>query len=153
MGSGKSSVSAAVAALTGRTAVDLDRLVEEAAGRAIAEIWAAEGEAGFRRREREALRARLDGPVVVALGGGALSDDEAWALVRSRACTVWLDAPVDLLWERAGLDPARPLAQDRDRFRALHSERLPRYAECDHRLDATRPVAELAREVARLCAG
>lgn len=153
MGAGKSAVAFAVAAVTGRTAVDLDRVIEHAAGRSIARIWQSEGEAGFRRRELEALREQLVGAVVIALGGGALTDDEAWDLVKARTCSVWLDAPLDVLWQRAGKDPSRPLAQDRGAFEALFEDRRMRYSECDHRLDATRPVVELAEEVARLCSG
>jgi shikimate kinase len=153
MGAGKSSVAFAAAAVSGRTAVDLDRVIEHSAGRSIAQIWSAEGEAGFRRRELEALREQLVGPVVVALGGGALSDDGAWDLVKETACSIWLDAPVDVLWQRAGEDPSRPLAQDRDGFEALFENRRARYSECDHRLDATLPVVDLAEEVVRLCGG
>jgi len=110
MGSGKSSVAFATAAVTGRMAIDLDRVIEHSYGHPIAAIWEAEGEAGFRRRETAALREQLVGPVVVALGGGALTDDGAWDLVKESACSVWLDAPVDVLWQRAGRDPGRPLA-------------------------------------------
>ena len=153
MGAGKSAVAFATAALTGRMAVDLDRVVEHAAGHSIAQIWTAEGEAGFRSRELAALRAQLAGNVVVALGGGALTEDPAWDLVKEVACSVWLDAPLEILWLRAGKDPSRPLAQDRASFEALYESRRARYSECDHRLDATRPVLELAEEVARLCGG
>jgi shikimate kinase len=153
MGAGKSAVAFAAAAVTGRMALDLDRVIEHSAGRSIARIWEAEGEAGFRRRELEALREQLVGSVVIALGGGALTDDEAWDLVKSGSCSVWLDAPIDVLWQRAGKDPSRPLAQDRAAFEALFEHRRARYSECDHRLDATLPVVELAEEVARLCDG
>ena len=55
MGSGKSSVGAILAARLGRPFVDLDAWVVEQAGRSITEIFAVEGEAGFRARERAAL--------------------------------------------------------------------------------------------------
>ena len=101
----------------------------------------------------EALKTQLTGAVIVALGGGALTEDEAWDFVKERAISFWLDAPVDMLWKRAGKDPSRPLAQDRRAFEELFESRRARYSECDHRLDATRPVVDLAAEVARLCAG
>ena len=151
MGAGKSAVAFAAAALTGRAAVDRARGGEHAAGRSIATIWEEEGEAGFRLREAAAAREQLVGHVVVALGGGALTDDGTWDLVKTTACSIWLDAPLDVLWRRAGEDPSRPLAQDRPGFEALFESRRARYSECDHRLDATRPVVELAEEVARLC--
>ncbi len=153
MGSGKSTVAFAAAALLGRGAIDLDRVIESAAGESIAEIFAGEGEAGFRRRESEALRENLDGPVVVALGGGAVLDDESWRLVKEAATSIWLDAPLKVLWQRAGEDPLRPLSLDRAEFEHRFRVRRRRYAESDHRVDADRPVLEIAEEIARLCGG
>jgi shikimate kinase len=153
MGSGKSAVAFAVAALLGRSAVDLDRVVEHSAGDSVAGIFEKEGEAGFRRREAEALAEQLNGPVVVALGGGALAEARSLKLVKALAASVWLDAPLDILWQRAGKDPTRPLAQDRAAFEKLFRARRAQYAKCDHRLDADRPVLELAQEVVRLCGG
>jgi shikimate kinase len=153
MGSGKSTVAFAVAALLGRMAVDLDRVIESEAGDSIADIFANEGEAGFRRREAGALREQLKGPVVVALGGGAIIEDGSWQLVKSEATSVWLDAPVEVLWQRAGEDPLRPLALDRAEFERRYRARRKRYAESDHTVDAQLPVLEIAEEIARLCGG
>jgi shikimate kinase len=153
MGSGKSTVAFAVAALLGRTAIDLDRVVESEAGDSIAGIFALEGEAGFRRREADALRRQLEGPVIVALGGGAVVEGESWQLVRDSATSIWLDAPLAVLWQRAGEDPLRPLSVDRQQFDKLFRARRRRYAECDHRVDASRAVLEIAEEIALLCGG
>ena len=153
MGAGKSTVAFAAGALLGRMAVDLDRVIESSAGDAVAEIFRKEGEAGFRRREEEALREQLAGPVILALGGGAIEPSRSWELVRRLATSIWLDAPVEVLWRRAGDDPSRPLALDRAEFERRFDERRTRYAECDHRVDSDRPVLEVAEEVARLCGG
>jgi shikimate kinase len=153
MGSGKSTVAFALAALLGRMAIDLDRVIESEAGESIARIFALEGEAGFRRREAAALHEQLEGSVVVALGGGALLDDESLQLVKEVATSVWLDAPSTVLWRRAGDDPLRPLALDEKEFVRRYRSRRKRYAECDHRVDADRPVLEIAEEIARLCGG
>ncbi len=75
MGTGKSTVGPALARRLKRPFVDLDAAVEKAAGRSVAELFAREGEAGFRRRERAALaRASRRAGAVVALGGGTLLD-------------------------------------------------------------------------------
>jgi shikimate kinase len=153
MGSGKSTVAFALGALLGRMAIDLDRVIESEAGESIADIFAAEGEAGFRQREADALREQLEGPVIVALGGGAVVDDASWQFVRDVATSVWLDAPLWVLWQRAGEDPLRPLALDRAEFDRRYRARRKRYAECDHKVDAQRPVLEIAEEIARLCGG
>ena len=153
MGSGKSTVAFALSALLGRMAIDLDRVIENEAGESIAAIFASEGEAGFRRREAGALREHLEGSVVVALGGGAVVADGSWQLVKEVATSIWLDAPLRVLWQRAGEDPLRPLALDRADFERRFRARRKRYAECDHRVDADRPVLEIAEEVVRLCGG
>jgi len=153
MGSGKSTVAFALSALLGRMAIDLDRVIENEAGESIATIFASEGEAGFRRREAGALREHLEGSVVVALGGGAVVADGSWQLVKEVATSIWLDAPLRVLWQRAGEDPLRPLALDRAEFNRRFRARRKRYAECDHRVDSDRPVLEVAEEIATLCGG
>ena len=70
-GAGKSTVGPLVAAALGARWSDLDDLIVAEAGRTIPAIWAEEGEAGFRLRERAAMAAALaDGPQVIAAGGG-----------------------------------------------------------------------------------
>src|SRR5690242_9365137 len=77
-GSGKTAVGKRVASRRGATFVDLDELIEKQAGARIPEVFAAEGEAGFRRRERAAIEAlgAADGGAtltrVIAPGGGAI---------------------------------------------------------------------------------
>jgi len=89
-----------------------------------------DGEAAFRAREAEVVRNVLDRavPVVVDLGGGAVTIPEVRALLKERATVVWFDVDVDTAWERVrGTD--RPLAQDYDEFKRLYDERRPLYAE------------------------
>ncbi len=100
-GSGKSSVGPLLAKRLGWGFVDLDEEIAKAAGRNIREIFADEGEAGFRQREREAcqkLRRLKDS--VIALGGGALMDSEIRGIVRRLGKIVWLRAPAAVLWSR-----------------------------------------------------
>ncbi len=110
MGSGKSTVGPLVAALAGTPFVDLDEAVAARAGLTIPEIFAAEGEAGFRRREAEALAGLLaaSGRRVVALGGGTLLDPARRRSALSQARVVTLTARPETVAARTA-GPGRPL--------------------------------------------
>ena len=125
-GSGKSAIGRRLAARHGATFVDLDAEIEAAAGRDVPAIFAAEGESGFRARERVAIEAL--GPAdarraiarVIAPGGGAIVDPRnRWSLYRGRAA-VWLDARPEALAQRLRRSPfVRPLVQGPDPVRAV----------------------------------
>jgi shikimate kinase len=74
-GAGKSTVGPLVAHQLGWAFVDLDHEIERTAGRSVSEIFASEGEEGFRRRERGATLAMAEWPgLVLSPGGGWLLD-------------------------------------------------------------------------------
>ncbi|QDV22444.1 shikimate kinase [Aureliella helgolandensis] len=103
-GCGKSTVGRGLAAELGREVVDTDDLIEQAAGRSIAEIFASEGEAGFRDRESQAIASvassSATSPAVVALGGGAvLRQSNREVLSRTGQC-IWLQGDPQLLYAR-----------------------------------------------------
>ena len=105
-GSGKSTVGPLVAKRLKLGYIDLDARIVEEAGRSIREIFAAEGEAGFRKREKEVCqRLRKTKDHVIALGGGALVDPESANLLRRIGKFVWLRAPAAVLWARVSKDP------------------------------------------------
>jgi shikimate kinase/3-dehydroquinate synthase len=129
MGAGKTTVGKALARRLRRPFVDLDREIERTASARISELFASEGEQGFRVREAAAaaeMLARGDAPVI-ALGGGSLGNEETRALLRSHALVAWLDVDRDVAWSRAA-GPGRPLSADRSRFDRLWSERRAGYA-------------------------
>lgn len=134
MGAGKTAIGRPLAVELGWEFVDLDEMVAAEAGRSVAQIFAAEGEAGFRRRERAALAALLDRRrLVVATGGGTLADPRGAELVRGRGLVVWIKPPFAKLAERveeAG-PGSRPLYRDRQRARRLYRQRLPSYRQAD----------------------
>lgn len=143
MGAGKSSVGRALAARLRMPLVDLDDAVEAAAGRPVAEIFAAEGEPGFRDREEQALALALAGPpAVVATGGGVVERGvNRQALGADGVTVVWLDAPLAVLAGRVGDGQGRPLLSEAEdgpmtRLAALHARRAPLYQEvAHHRVD------------------
>ena len=136
MGSGKTSVGRKLARKVRADFVDVDERIERAAGKAIRDIFAAEGEPAFRERERAALREALSVPGrVVATGGGAFLDEGNRALLSAYAPVVYLEARAETLLARLPADSGRPLLRGDDRARVVRdllARRLPGYRKADH---------------------
>jgi shikimate kinase len=139
-GSGKSTIGTLLAKRLGWRFTDLDEVIAERAGRSIAEIFAEEGEAGFRSRERDACKSlRRNKHSVVALGGGTLEDPENRALIRRAGKVVWLRAPAIVLWSRIKADPQSAAARPNltpigglPEVEAKLAEREPHYRNAAH---------------------
>ena len=134
MGVGKTQVGRILARELGRCFLDTDRMVEQRAGKTIAEIFADEGEAHFRQLERDCVLEtcpRLD--AVVALGGGAITCADNVAAVRCAGVLVCLKADVDTIFARISRRTNRPLLAglepqaQRAKIETLLSERAPYY--------------------------
>ncbi len=127
MGAGKTSAARAAAGLVGVRAVDADHEIEHRLGTTIEEHFAAHGEAAFRELEEQVVCELLERPPtpVLSLGGGAVTSERVRELLR-RHTVALLDVDIETAWRRAG-GRRRPLAQDRERFEALHAERSPLY--------------------------
>jgi len=150
MGAGKSTVGPLVARTLRWGFRDLDAWIEAESGRPVAEIFAAEGEAAFRARELEA--ARRAGALtrhVIAAGGGAFAQDETRQTLSAGALTVWLQCSEPALLARIPDDGSRPLAANRERMRAILTEREACYGLADLAVDTTSlaPEAVAARIV------
>ena len=148
MGSGKTSVGRELARRLRWDFIDLDARIETREQGSIPEIFRATGEPGFRRAETAALRElteALGRDSVVALGGGAFAQQNNRNLLRKWP-SVFLEAPVDELWQRCCEDGTeRPLRTDREQFAQLYAERLPFYRE------ATLVVNTSAKDLAAIC--
>jgi 3-dehydroquinate synthase len=161
MGAGKSAVGAQLAARLGLAFADADAEIERAAGARVAEIFAREGEAGFRARERRAIDALAGRPAVVALGGGAIAQPGAPERLAASGTVVWLRARPETLAARIGDGAERPLLAGLDaqgrlaRLRALLDERSPCYATARIAVDTDElaPDAVAARIAASLRGG
>jgi shikimate kinase len=160
-GTGKSRVGRALAGLLEWDLVDTDLEVERAAGVRISEIFAAEGEPGFRRRETAAVREALAGSSrVIAVGGGAVLHPDNRRAMRSGNLVVLLEAAPDTLYERLATavgDEPRPLLAGEDprgRIASLKAEREPLYREAAHVVVDTEGVDpdEVAAQIAALLA-
>ena len=95
-----------LAARLGWKFADCDDLVEHLAGRTVAEIFAAEGEAGFRIRESAALEflCRQD-RLIIATGGGAVLREANRVTMKRAGFVVWLTAPAETIHLRLNEDP------------------------------------------------
>jgi shikimate kinase len=154
MGVGKTTVGKRCAALLDRDFVDTDELVVAAAGVPFDELWALEGEPGFRARERVAVAdaAASPTPLVVACGGGAVLDPDNRRALRGTGFVVWLDAAPAVLVSRLAGDDSRPLLEGGDRsttLTRLGDLRAPAYEAAAHATIATdgRSVDEVAAAV------
>jgi len=152
MGCGKSTVGRRVSELAAAPYFDLDQMIEEASRLPIGTYIARHGEAAFRALESELLPSALRPGAVASLGGGTPMSNASWRLLRDRARTVYLAAPLKVMLNRAGDPLERPLLAGRSEqdIEALWRERLPRYQAADARVDATRPIEEVAQEVLAL---
>ena len=135
MGSGKTSTGRPLAQQLGYGFVDADAVIEQAADCSIPEIFERDGEAGFRALESQVLTAISQRhSLVVATGGGVVTQQENWGLLHS-GIVIWLDVVPGQLMQRLKADSTvRPLLQTDDPDAALHAllnQRRPLYAEAD----------------------
>ena len=135
MGSGKTSTGRPLAQQLGYGFVDADAVIEQAADCSIPEIFERDGEAGFRALESQVLNAiGQRHSLVVATGGGVVTQQENWGLLHS-GIVVWLDVVPEQLMQRLRADSTvRPLLQTDDpdaALNALLNQRRPLYAEAD----------------------
>lgn len=158
MGVGKSTAGRLLAGRWSRPFFDTDEEVERRSGRSVEELFAAEGEAGFRRREADVLAELLaaERPAVLACGGGAVTGAGNRARLGRRSTVVWLTAPVDVLALRVGDGATRPLLGEDPvaALAALMDERRPLYEEvADHVVDtADRSPETVAARIERAVA-
>lgn len=111
MGAGKTAVGRAVAARLSAPFRDSDEALVTAAGMSIADIFARDGEAFFRQKEAQVIERLMseEGAVVLSVGGGAFLNADTRGLIARHGVAVWLDAPLDVLWERVRHKDTRPL--------------------------------------------
>ncbi|MEL6684750.1 MAG: shikimate kinase [Pseudomonadota bacterium] len=132
MGSGKTAIGRALAAALDVPFVDSDAAIEEAAAATIAEIFERSGEKFFRKREAEVLRRLLSGPPgIVSTGGGAFLAKANRDAIAKMGVAVWLDADLEILWERVRHKDTRPLLRTADpkaTLTQIYADRTPIYS-------------------------
>lgn len=135
MGSGKTSVGRKISNILKLKFCDMDEEIEKNYGMTISEIFNKLGEDYFRGIETETLkRIAKEAGQVISTGGGVVLKEENWDVLNHNGITVYLKAPVDVLWSRIKSDTKndsfRPLLQGNDRLgkmKELLSERTALY--------------------------
>ena len=102
---GKSTVAPKLAHRLGWAFADSDVEVEVNSGRTIAQIFSDDGEAEFRRIEREVISGLLkQHKLVLSSGGGAILDVDTRGDIASAGPVVWLQASVETILKRLTAD-------------------------------------------------
>jgi shikimate kinase len=155
-GAGKTTVGRQLARELNLPLIDTDKVIEQEAGKAVAQIFVEDGEPAFRALEKAVAARVLAGPAaVVSLGGGAPMDSETQEHLAG-CITVFLDVSAGTAYKRVGLNQARPLllGNPRAQWRALMAARRPVYEQLANvRVETDeRSPADIARQIANLIA-
>lgn len=126
MGAGKSGIGREAARRAGVRFVDTDREVEAACGETVGEIFAGQGEAAFRRMERDVLEtvAATEGDMIVATGGGLPCEGDAMRFMNEMGHTVYLKLSSGKLMHRLRHGQAR-----RPKLEGMDEAQLAQYIE------------------------
>jgi len=142
-GAGKSTLGTKLAALLGVAFIELNREVERETGLPAGEVFDLYGQAGYRRIERRCLEQVLaeHRRAVLSLGGGVVSEDETFELLRRHCRTVWLKASPDEHMARVlAQGDLRPMAGHEDAMEDLKrilAAREPMYRKADVTVDTS----------------
>ena len=138
MGTGKSKIGFLLARCLRRDFIDTDQLIEKCAGQTIPEIFARRGEAVFRQVERQCVaEAAACRNAVIALGGGAITQECNCEAIRQAGVLVCLQASPETIFERVDRKEDRPLlaglsaAEKLEKIRRLLAARAPFYERAD----------------------
>lgn len=141
MGVGKTAVGQRAAARLGARFVDTDQLIEQRTGRAIADIFATDGEAYFRRLERELVKElAAEQDRVIATGGGVVLDPNNLRDLGRTGVVICLWAEPAAILQRTQHHTHRPLLQGPEparRIAELLAQRAPLYRAIPLRVDTT----------------
>ncbi len=121
-GCGKSTVAAALGKALNRPVAEADEYIETTAGMSIPEIFAGEGETGFRKRETEVLASlgKASGQIL-STGGGCVTREENYPLLHQNGILLWLQRDLNLLPK-----DGRPISLRSD-LGELYEKRRPFY--------------------------
>lgn len=153
-GSGKSTMGKELASQFDRNFFDLDHEIENMLGSTVSEIFAEEGEEGFREAERDVLYmlVRLNEPAVIATGGGAPCFHDGMKVMKDNGHTIFVNPPMETIIERVSQEKGlRPLVDQMEgavdsKIVELYEKRLPFYQQAAFELK-TNDMDELVKHL------
>ena len=153
MGSGKTTVSCALAKLLGWERVDTDEVIESRYGK-IAGIFEKQGEEYFRELETQvAAELSQKDRLVISTGGGLVLKKKNVELLKGKGTIVYLQASIPTLVKRLSKDKDRPLLKGEEglekRLSSLLTARVPIYGSvADYTVDTEdKTPEEIAKEI------
>lgn len=154
MGTGKSTIGRLVAQKLGFVALDSDHEIERQQGCKITDIFARDGEAAFRKLEREFVEGGHPmARTVVACGGGLVVQPGMLDRLKARGVVICLHASIETILDRTLRHRHRPLLNVEDpeaRVRTLYAARAPIYKQAGSViLTDGRPIPEVVAHVVR----
>lgn len=154
MGTGKTTIGRAVAQRLGFALLDSDQEIEREQGRAIADIFASDGEAAFRKMERAYIEGGHQATrAVVSCGGGLVVQPGMLAALQERGVVICLHASIETILARTARHRHRPLLNVEDpdaQVRALYAVREPVYKRAGTViLTDARPLNDIVAHVIR----
>ncbi len=135
MGAGKTAVGRALAEKLDVPFLDSDAEIVQAANMSIAEIFERDGEPFFRDKETQVIDRLLENECgILSTGGGAFLAEHNRKLISDKGVSVWLDAGLELLWQRVKHKDTRPLLRTADpkaTLTEIYDTRVPVYSMAD----------------------
>ena len=157
MGTGKSSVGCQLAKERGWNFIDLDELIELKEQRRIVDIFAKDGEAYFRKIEKNILKqVSTQKKFVVACGGGVVLDKDNIKLMKKTGRMICLYASPEQILKRVSLNNDRPLLnvdKPQKRIELLLKMRAPYYMQADKIIDTSNfSVKQVVKKISKILA-
>lgn len=144
--SGKSTVGKKLSEKLSKRFIDTDEVVVEKCKKTISEIFAEEGESGFRTAEKNAIsEISKNNAQIIATGGGAVLNSQNTETLKSNGRIYFIDRPFEKLITTSD----RPLSSNRNDLRKLYDERYGIYKKtADVIIDGSGTVDEVAQKIA-----
>ena len=128
MGSGKSTIARKLARRENMNSIDIDKAIERETGKRIAEIFASEGEEGFRARERAFLESMyLKERSILSCGGGVIKTAENRETLKRLGYVIYLEVSAEEALSRISHPETRPLLSGPTPVAELLAQRRPLY--------------------------